>query len=397
FKEPSQDWIREIVLPFGGDEASTIGEIVDSFGTPSWLRKFALAFQRPTGDQQRLFGNTVIDVLKVMIETGEASFTTYEEAEAAFRKAESEAGKIYGIRAMSQFLGPTGGAVRFDVRDENGQAWAFQTLSSEYRAMLEAAQWDHDVAFRDFVERFGLDPSLYYTAKSRPVVRRSVTEPGFDWQREHPDLFEQFPLTAYYANPDAIEDEFDYSAYVQQLREGSRQSLSPDQWVEERNDFLGRIAYEKARQQVMDHTGTLRTDEPAVTWLRNYRFQLQVAYPGFDRVTVGLTEQVPREDLIAEMETWVDSPAMMQTPTAYAVTQYLRARSQALADAEARHGISPQGFAVAKSTRYLRDWLRKVAQSLVLSNPEFGPVWEQVLGREIEEQDEPLELLGVNF
>jgi len=394
FNNPDQDWVRELILPFGGEEATSIGEVVDSI-VPSWVRKFKNAVGKPSGDQQRLYGNTIIDVLRMKIQAGEVKFDTFEDAQDAFAVAEKAAQRMYGIRAASQFFGPTSGSIRFDVRDKDGKLWAFQSLSSEYRRMLEEAEWDHDQAFRDFTMRFGLDPSLYYTSKSRSVLRRSVTEEGYDWQRRNPELFEEFPLTAYYVNPDAPEGEFDYDAYVEQLREGTRESLTPDQWAEERNDFLGRVAYEKARGQVTNSEG-LRTDAPAVQWLRNYRYQLQVDYPGFDRVTVGLTENVPREQVIAEMEGWANSPDIMATDAGYATVQYLQARSQAYASA-ARLDISRQGFTSAKKTRYLRDWLRKVAESILMTNPDFGPVWEQVLSREIEERDEPQELLGVSF
>lgn len=399
-REPRWKAIRELILPFGGDEPGSLGEIADSFVMPAWTRKFLVAAGRPTGEQARLYGNTVIDVLRHRIQTGQAKWNSYEDMQDAMRNAENEARFLWLIRFASQFVGPTGGSVRYDVRDDNGNLWAFQTLSTEYRRMLEDNNFNHDLAFTEFVSRFGLDPSLYYTAKTRSIVRRSVTEPGADWQARNSDLFDKYNLSAYYANPDSIRDPFHYPAYLEQLKQKvggpDRISLSPQQWWEERNDFLGRIAYERIRRVYTNpQTGRTRSDTTTTTMLRNFRLALANEYPGFDIVTPGLAEPIPRDQIIAEIETWAGEPRLTSTQAGTAAMQYLGARRWAISQATAM-GITPTGFATARRTEYLRYWLASIGSQLVQQYPEFGPMWEQVLSRELE-QDQQLSYLGVNI
>lgn len=396
--EPRYKILRELILPFGGEASTSIGEIADNFVMPSWARKALVAFGQASGDSVRLYGNTVIDVLRHRIQTGQSNWNSYEDMQEAMRNAENEAKFLWLIRFGSQFIGPTGGTVRFDVRDSEGNLWAFQTLSTEYRKMLEDNNWNHDLAFSQFVARFGLDPSLYYTAKTRAVVRRSVTEPGADWQVRNRDLFDRYTLTAYFANPDTIRDPFYYPAYLEQLRDKvggpDRISLSPQQWWEERNDFLGRIAYERMRMAYIDpRTGRTRTDPVATLVLRNYRLQLATEYPGFDSITPGLAEPIPTEQLISELYDWEREPRLAETQAGRAVMTYLSYRDWAIAQASAQ-GITERGFGTAQRTEYLRFMLSNIGRQLVEQYPQFGPVWEQVLSRELQ-TDQMVDIMGI--
>lgn len=388
-KEPDWRFVRELVLPFGATDVESVGDIADT-QLPAWFRKALTALGAPTGDDKRLYGNTVIDVYRTMLLNG-ADDSTPEAASALLDEAKRKARGIYRIRALSQFAGPTGAQVRWDAVDKEGRTWALQNLATEYRVILEEHDFDQPTAFRKFVEIFGLDPSGLYTAKTRSVRRRSVTEAGAEWESRNGGLFEQYPLTAYYARPDDPDEEFDYPAYLKQLDEKNRVPLSPEDWALERNDFLGRIAYEKARRNAAIYGGSVAVD----AWLRNIRYQLQTRYPGFNEPLVGGVVQAERTQVIEELEGWRDSDELMDTETGQGLAIYMNARDFAKQQSEWM-GLSPLGFQSAARTRMLRDWLRTIAQDAVRQYPDFGVLWDQVLSSELSDE-QPFNLMGVNF
>jgi hypothetical protein len=388
--EPDNKWIKELLLPFGGEKLEGVGEIVEEMIKPTWWDKFVTGMGNPTGDMERLYNNTVIDVYKALLMEG-GDDSSPESSAQLLDRAKFLARRIYRIRFASQFIGPTGASVRFDVRDQDGEVWAFQSLASIYAETLEANDYDHNAAYQHFYHTFGLDPSSLYTAKTRPIFKRSVTEPGADFESRNPELFEQLPMTAYYARPDDPGEEFDYNAYLKQLEERTRETLSPEEWRQERNDFLGRIAYERAAR-VQRRVGT---EESAIN-LRNYRTELAHRYPGYDQPIPGLESRPTRDMLINEFYEWRDVPALAETPSGQGLLAYLDFRDQVIAEG-IRLGLTPTGFRSAKRTRYLRDWLRTVANSLMSYYPEFGPMWEQVFAREIEEAEPSLTFMGEDF
>ena len=380
-EQPNQKFMRELLLPFGFQDIDSSGDILDALA-PAWFRKFSIAFlNNPTGDDQRLFDNTVIDVLRVMDQTGQVNLSTREGYQAALKKAQAAAQNVYRFRAASQFAGPTGAGVRFQTEDVRGRVWAFTTLATEYRRILEDNQFNEFETLQEFVRMYGINPSGLLTPKTNSLRRRSTTERGDEFEALNPELFSEFPNSAYYARPDNVDEDFYYPAYLRQIREGTRQALKPEQWIQEQNNFLGRLAYERAKRTVGD-----RTDFEARRWLNAYRLELMERYEGYNSPILGVAQKPNRDALIREFEQWQFNPAISQTDAGQGIAQYMRARELAQREMVAQ-GFQPSSLATSQAGQVYRDWLRTQAQNILLANPSFGPVWVEVFSREIEEDE----------
>ncbi|NIS14596.1 MAG: hypothetical protein GWN97_22495 [Thermoplasmata archaeon] len=377
---PDQKWLRELILPFGKTEGDNPVELIADSVLPAWMKKGMIAFWHGSGENERLYNNTVIDVYKAMVMGGAYSDATPEQAQAALAEAKKIARNIYIIRSLAQAVLPTGPSVRWDARDETGELWAFQTLATEYRKMQEENDYDEVATFNQFTEAFGLDPTLFVTPKTQSLVRRSTTEPGLEWEQRNPEVFDDFAFTAYYGRPDDPYEPFDYNAYINQLREKTRKGLTPEQWQLERNDTLGRIAYEHARRMVGP-----RTDPAAVAWLRGNRYAIMERYPGYNEPTVGVARTATRDQLIREFYLWETNETLAGTDAGQGVAEYLRARDQVILISTQEMGLTETGFRNAAKALQLRNWLRYQAAQIVMRHPDFGPVWDQVFSREIEE------------
>lgn len=395
FEKPEMAWARDLVFPFGMPEADGPGAVVDSL-MPAWFKKTLTAMGRPQGDDTRLYNNTVIDVIRAMELNGE--ITPQSNPTEVIRQAQSRARSLYFLRAAQQFIGPTGAQVRWDVKvDPSGTAFAYQVLASEYRDMIEANDGDRVQAFYDFVNMYGFDPAGLATAKTEQVRPRAVTREGLDFQRANPELFEQYDLTAYYVAPDPPDGNFDYSAYLSQLRSGDRVGLTPEQWVVERNRLLGSIAYEKVRRSAVELG--IRNEPLVEAYLRTYRYNLMEQYPGYGFDNVGAVTQPEQRQFMSEFETWRSDPQLMATNAGQGLGEYLAHRDRVLLLAEAEWGISEEGFATAKSTAPLREYLLNAGTRLTAQYPDFAVIFQRHYLWEVEapEAVAPTELLGVDL
>jgi hypothetical protein len=398
--DPKWEWFRELVFPFGAPEADTPGALADSL-LPTWVKRGLAAIGRPVGSDVRSFNYTVVDTIRAMKLSGEWKDSTQAEINTSLRIATDRAKSLYFIRALSAFVGPTPAGVRWDAKlDPDGRLLAFTVLAQEYRAIREqtrAAGGQDTDAFDTFVQRFGVDPLLFSTAKSTTLVSRSVTKEGVDFQASHQELFADFPLTAYFALPDPVDGTFDQRAYTSQFLDQpgigapARVPLTPAQWTELHNQLAGEMMYERAKRAVDG-----RSDEAAQAWLRAVKAQIMEAYPGFGGDIVGTPTRARREEMIVELYGWRADPFLAETETGRGLALYLAARDLVAVES-AKRGIV--GWQRAEGTTDLRSWLATVAQSVMMKLPEFAAVYDRVLSSEVEiPGEEPsTELAGISL
>jgi hypothetical protein len=395
---PDMRWARELVFPYGYPDAENPGAIVNSV-MPAWFRKALTSLGRPTGDDERLLNNTVIDLLRAMEMNGEID-PNLDPAAAAkvIEEARGRARRIYMIRSLQQFIGPTGAQVRWDVKlDPDGEAFAYQVLSTEYRKINEEHGGDRVQAFFAFVNQFGFDPAGIITAKTESLRPRSVTGAGLDFQAVNPELFDDFSLTAYYAAPDEPDGAFDYGAYLAQIRNRDRVGLTPEQWWTERNRLLGSISYEKLRRAAVE--SGVRNRPEVAAYLRAMRYHFMEVYPGYGFANVGVVAQPEQRQFMAEFEGWRDDPRLSQTDAGQGLSIYLDQRERVLRLAEVEYGVSAEGFANAASTAHLREYLLLVGQGLTRQYPDFGVIFQRhyLWEAETPEAVAPTSLLGVDL
>lgn len=382
--DPDFRWLREFAFPFAAPDIETAPDAFDAM-LPAWFRKAQIAnpFAQPSGRDLNVFNNTIKDVLKAMEVNGEIDYRQPGAMQAAIDKATQRAKWLWAIRSMSQFVGPVGAQVRWDVTDPNANTtMAFSVLAEEYRSIQDRHPGDDGAAFREFTERYGLDPTLFATPKSLQVVPRSVTAEGQGFQAENPELFERFGLTAYFANPDDPDAEFDYGAYITQFSDGTRVALDPDEWVRYRNGMAGRLQYFAAK----DRLGPMADQQFGRLYLSQLRAQLMEEYPGYGYENFGAAVQADPDEVRAEFEEWLNEPALLETSAGRGLALYLEKRRQMLKLARVGFGVSENGFGTAQATEPLRRQLANYAAEL-LADPayvDFAPIFQRYYQRETE-------------
>ena len=284
----------------------------------------------------------------------------------------------------------------YELKPENMDYFMFETLADEYRAMKVAANYDDAVATKQFIDTYGFNPLPLTVAKSVSIEKYPVTVEGSDWLKENKELYDKYPLVAWYLDPPPVYAEFSWASYKKGILLNKREYRTPEQWVIAKNKLLGSIAlrqYEERLNLTGNNTQVARA-------LRNEKKkQLQQQYWGYGQPgIVGEPNQPSIEMQIEQLVKMVDDPSVQQYATVQSAKKYLEARQEVI-DGFVAGGLSDTIWKTSSKYIGVRLALREIAKQLIADNPEFGPMFDQLLARELEpeyEDDLLLELDKAN-
>lgn len=379
------DGLHNTIFPFGTPpvEEGFGATFWDTFA-PSWMGKIETALKDP--DSHRLLANTTFDVMRALVRSGEYNTNSQEEIDRLYDAAVSRARLLFWIRGLAQSTAPTGPGVTWSAEDTQGNVVPLQWMTDEYFRIADETG-DYDRAGDEFLRRFGIENLMALQGKTRELVPRPLSAEGRGWIDEHEELERRLAggkdqsLTIGLLAPDPVGGEFDFDAYHETLREGTREQLTPREMVALSNQYKGRIAYENLKSQVEG-----RTDAQAALWLAQGKAVLAEEYPGFDDELL-LSAKAPVEDFIAEFQVALQDPDLEGNRAVEGVRLYMEARAaaqQVVNDNQSRLNGS-KGFTSSQSTQFLREWLRAAAEEITSQYPEFGPSWQHVFQRELKE------------
>jgi hypothetical protein len=408
FDDVDNRWLRDILMPFGkstvegGDASTWLDPIL-----PAYFQKALQSMGKGDESSKRLQANTTIDVYKTLLMQG-WSDDNPTEMKKTLDEAKRIAASVTRIRAIASWMAPTGATQQWEVayvpEDTTGDIWAYSNMSTAYRQLLDENQGDEVATFKNFSDIFGVDPMLFAVSKTQKVLPRAVTIEARKWEQDNEDLYgpDQFPLTAYFANPDDADGEFDYETYLLQLKEESREPVSPEQWALKRNQFLGRVAYSNFQRQAD------RRFEDAgqrTVWLQNTHSSLQELFPGYGQNIVGMPAKPSlgnsRTGQIGELYRWANDPRLAESDAGIALGKYLMRRDAVIRLTQSEYGYTTEtGWRTGVRAVMNRRQLRSVGKTLAGEHPGFISLWQQILSRELEEPEatmQPVNLGGQTF
>lgn len=366
---PQWDGIRQVLLPFG--EPDTEGGLVESF-LPAWMQKFRTATLRNNPDNNRRFANTVFDVARYLVSTGDYNTESPEEVDRLMTAATTKAKGVYALRGAAQFFAPSAPTPEMLVKDRDGHFQTAQLLIDDYRKMQ---QTDPDNATQQFLDKYGDNLSLLLQPKTQGGGQ--ATSDLAQWARAHPTVVRRYKDVYSYFGPQT--GDFDIGYYTQQIERGERTPLKPDEWVKRGNNRVAAMIYHQARTSVGDQP----SDEQRII-LAQLRDTLMTGYPGYNPEGVNVNEIAPR---ITQLQDAVKSPTLAKTDAGQGIALYLQAREAAVAYSRNVLGLSG-GFAQANAAQPVREMLRQVASVITQAHPDFGTVFDQLLSREMKD-DQP--------
>ncbi len=375
---PTFDWVRDNVLfPYGEPDVKQ-GALESAL--PAWMQRYRTALMSDP-ETDRTYANSVFDVARALMATGEFSTSSREEIDRLMTVAKQRAKGLFLVRGASQFVAPTGPQARFRVQDLDGDWWPYQVIIQEFGRMRQ--EHGEEQAVAEFLDSFGTDLITMVQSKSREVMPRPTSQVGDDWIRANDDLRRRYPLTVGLVAPDDPSGEFSYEAYRRSFDEGAREQLTPEQMVWLSNNLLGRFAYSHGVSLIGDGQDTeTRLSRAAL------RSKLMERFPGYNS-HLGVRERPSVDDQVAELEAMVADDRVADLEVTGAVREYLdeRRRANILMQTMAPRSTT---FTRSQETAWIRQMLRMRAQEIMRRTPEFTVVFERVFERELADDEQVL-------
>ena len=407
---------QKFLFPYGLPNIKTPGDLIQEAGVPAWLKNgiramFMFNEDAPPGELSRISANTTIDVYRVLKANGEDDMTP-EAQDRLLKKSRSIARNLTLIKAFSQFVGPTGLNPRFDIGnpDNAGSIYSMQILADRYRELIETppkdpvtgnflyAPGDNYSATKYFIDEFGFNPLDIATPKSIVVEPRPVDERGVQFEKENPELFDEYSLTAFYAIPNGGGGPFDYEAYTRTIYNEQREPLTPEEWLATRNQRLGEFYMEEERiasLQQFDITDPYQAKQRSrlLAVKRNVAAQ---RFPGFDTTIPGLPQRGTLDQQYQELQRWKDEPKLRGSDTGKAVAQVLD-YIKILEKKSLGRGLSSNGWRTSRTMLLERQQLRDFIGRISLNNDDFYVIAQNLLLPLFQERTQFLEDLEYDY
>lgn len=358
--DPGADWLRNMVMPYGEQDISS--GAFESF-LPPYLKKLAASVGWKSPAQQRQIASTTRDVMAYLYSTGDYNLSTPEGQDKLISDAKDKAIWVYRIRAVAQSTLPSAPTTKFAALDKDGRLTALVKLAEDYRRLQKQ---DYRTATERFLTKYGQGAFLAVIPKTTGTV--APTDTVNKLARQHPDVARRYPNVFGLFAP---QGEVDPAEIERQVQAGTRELVGPEKAVTTANIRLAGSIYAEAVKRAGDSP-----DAEELAWLRDVRDRLKKDFPGY----TGGFDSSKAEGSIQELIRASEDPVLSVTRAGRALTIYLQARKRAI---EATRSQGLAGPFQAQAARPWRDWLRQVAVRLRADYPEFGQMYDYVLGREM--------------
>jgi hypothetical protein len=367
--QPQWDAVREAIAPYGTADGVDVSNFF-----PGWAQKFRTAgwlkpFFGPSGDQHRIFENTVKDVMGYLVSTGAYDMTDPEDLAKLQADAKNKAKGLYALRGLAQFAAPAAPQFVPKAKAKDGKLYEVWRMAKEYRDLQNE---DFDTATQKIIDRYGEKAFLAVNPKTiQQVYNPPTTKQQKWWASKNQQFVDAYPHVSGFFAPTS--GDFDYNAYLRALDRGEIDQLTPRQWLEAANHRLASNIYAQKRAMVGPSP-----DAAQQQWLREWKQELLDKYPGYDPEGSHGKDISPGKAMI-ELRQAANDPKMRKTPLAEALRGYFDKRDQAL-EAAKKAGYASLD---ADRLRPLRDWLREWGAEYSKQTPQFQAAWDYLLYNEI--------------
>ena len=380
---PEEGFINKLI--FGDFEPPNLKdptEIAKAVGAyPAWVQKLTNVILPRDENTVGSFGNAVMDTYRAMIYAGIITDSP-EDRERGLEMAVQQARYVYLVRFASQFVGPAGTASPlYELETKNGDFYFFQTLADEYREIKRINYGDDVEATKQFIEKFGINPIALTVGKTTTVEKRPVTKEGSFWMQQNKEIYNDYPLVAFYANPEPVYADLSWGQIKDNYMEGSAVPRTPEQHAALQAKIKGFVAFTQWERDM----GLVGNNSKAAKQLKQqYQDNLAQQYwgYGFDEI-VGLPTKPTLDQQIEQLYSMSNDPRVAELEAMKGLKLYLKRRDILIEEVEKATG-SKTIWRTSDDYIAIRNLLRNYGKYLVAQYPQFNSVYQNLLKSELQ-------------
>lgn len=398
-QDPSYDWLRELVFPFGEPaEASTVGgqQGIEEMVLPSWLRKASAFLPREgfTGwvanlindiDDDPAYLSTRSQVYSQLVSTGRygMGFAAQQQAQ---MDAERVARKLYAFRGLIQFASPGAPLSQYMAETEDGDVMAsllVEQLRDMENQLIDQGQ-SPSTALAIMLETYGPDVWLYSAPNTTSEYKGlAARDSWFEWYRTglNREAVQRYDLFGGFFGPD--EGDFSLDAYSRMRDDGLSGPATPQERYEMAARSLGYLAYNRFRDGLPSETNRTNMDRVLLARLRDnievtFNIDLESAERRSER-----ERQInqARQIVTASGEGDRLASALMQQPGGESLRIYIEARERIQQEVIRETGVL--NWQQAKAAAPYREYLRLLGARLSQDDPIFAKMFQFVFDGEM--------------
>lgn len=283
-----------------GTDIAPVGDVP---GVRNVIQGFASIFGGGAVQQDRMFLNSVFDVMRYRVSAGEGSTGTQAEIQRLIEDSTQDAGLLYIIRGLAGMTLPSAPIPEFQVQGSDGSMLMLRGLVEQYRNM-QNENWA--TASQRFMEMYGENMALVMQAKTVSTsAMLPTTQEADNWVQANPSVTTDYPVTfGLWAPGNTDDNDFDFDAYTRYARNRQREVLGREldltDLVYLSNDHIASTIYRQVEEGLLAQEGATTESGNLTAENQAYlstvvRTDLEANYPGFG--TDGLHRGPSTDDL----------------------------------------------------------------------------------------------------
>jgi hypothetical protein len=385
------DAINRQFIPFGEPSQD-----VRDYFTPLYLRRISQGLAEGTpfeGISRLLFGDpNQNDTYKMMLNRSvmaelSQGMTTgkYQSNEESIREAmrvgQEKARALWFMRGITQFFAPAAPIAEYYYKTDKELVPLGVLLDRirENQNQVRANGGSFEDQIDSLIVSFG-DQVLPYLASvsENQVPGAEASREFYNFKEQNEELFSSYPDIAGYFGPNT--NQYDQEIYNIQRRAGQLRVRGIDEITKEIQQLWGNLRFNGTKSLIEQIYGTSPAASMANSLLEQ---QIQKDFPSWNR-QLAYEEYADRisKNMIEVLKA-ADDPAVQTLPIYPTLKRYLDIRQSISAEITQKYKLSTvDSWKENKGGIPEREVLKGVGDSLAKENPEFEPLWNNVLSKE---------------
>lgn len=291
------------------------------------------------------------------------------------------------VRAMAKAFLPAASTTQYYAQTEQGKILQGVLLDeirkTENEVFAKGGTLTQAVSI--LLDRYGLGIWSFFGSGSKSnVPGLQPTKEYQNWVFQNRELLGKYPFAGGYLGPQ--DGEYNNKVYIQQVLIGQRAPKDPAVSIQEAENLLADTWWDN---QIATIPPEWENTNQANQFRAQVRNEVLQRFPNWSPGLEAETAKVKRRNQINDIEKMVQDPEVMALPSGPAIKEYMDIRAdsvQKMIDF-APGEINITNWPQVKASYSLRQYLFDTGNALAQRNPDFAPLWTNVLVKEFDTKD----------